>query len=439
MSASAALDHINSTRQQQDEIWPKKASILKVTGKGKSVKKKPIEIVISGWYGKFNAGDDAILEVFIKESMRRAACKVTVLSEAPEHIAQAPHVTARFHLIVFSQGLLKAILKGNLFRHLAEIRRADLFVLGGGGLLRDNTNSRNLLRLLDEIWFAKLFRKKTMLYAIGVGPFKTKLGKWLIGLTVKHCDLVTVRSEHCAMLLRELGIDAGNIHVVADPAFLLESQAPMDPDLFKLFEGGKKVGFYPTFALLRWWHDDAHLKRFAAALDALVESEGIEIVAMPMSVLADGFDDVKTARVIQALMKHPEAMQIYDKRLTAPELKWASGQAIMNITVRLHAMIFSLGCDVPVVAINYEPKVGNVFAEFGMPECLVTIDDELAETLAAAGRNCVRNLDAYSARISQRRAITAAAAAKTFDLMASLCQSGDAAGTATGTNRPRDA
>ena len=387
------------------------------------MQKRFIKIVISGWYGKFNAGDDAILEVFIKESMRRAACTVTVLSEAPEHITPAPSVTARFHLIVFSQGLLQTIVKGNLFRHLAEIRRADLFVLGGGGLLRDNTNWRNLLRLLDEIWFAKLFRKKTMLYAIGVGPFKTKLGKWLIGFTVKHCDLVTVRSERCAMLLRELGIDADNIHVVADPAFLLESQAPHYPDLFKLFEGGKKVGFYPTFALLRWWNDDTYLRRLATALDALVESDRIEIVAMPMSVLADGFDDVETARMIQALMKHPEAMQIYDKRLTAAELKWATGQAIMNITVRLHAMIFSLGCNVPVVAINYEPKVGNVFAEFGMPQCLVAIDDELADTLTTAGRDCLQNLKAYTAQIRQRRAMTTASATTTFDLMASLCQS----------------
>ena len=136
---------------------------------------------------------------------------------------------------------------------------------------------------------------------------------------------------------------------------------------------------------------------------------------------------------IAADMKHPEAMQIYDKRLTAPELKWATSQAIMNITVRLHAMIFSLSCDVPVVAVNYEPKVGNVFAEFGVPECLVEIDDELAGTLAEASRHCLRNLDAYAVQIRRRRAITTAAAAKTFDLMASLYKTGDTIGTAVGT------
>ena len=396
------------------------------------MKNRSIRIVISGWYGKFNAGDDAILDVFLKESLVRLNCHVTVLSEAPQRIALSSRVHACYHVIVFSWGLLQKTLNGKLFRHLAELWHADLFVLGGGGLLRDNTNWRNLLRLLDEIWFAKLFGKKTMLYAIGVGPFKTRLGKWLIGLSVKQCDLITVRSEQCASLLRDIGVAPGRIHVVADPAFLLQPQVPRDPDLLRLFEGGKKVGFYPTFALLRWWHDDAHLNRFAAALDALVESEGVEIVAMPMSVQDDGFDDVMTARAIQAAMKHPEALQIYDKRLSAAELKWATSQAVMNITVRLHAMIFSLSCDVPVIAVNYEPKVGHVFAEFGAPECMVEIDDALAVTLAAAGQNCLRNLDAYVARIRAQRAMTTAAAASTFDLMASLCKPGKAIGAAAG-------
>jgi polysaccharide pyruvyl transferase CsaB len=403
------------------------------------MKSKTTNVVINGWYGQSNAGDDAILDVFINESMRRLDCNFTVLSEKPEHIEETPYVRSRFHLIVLSGSLLQVVVNGKLFRYLAEFRKADLFVLGGGGLLRDNTSWRNLLRLLDEIWFAKLFGKKTMLYAIGVGPFKTRLGKWVIGASVRQCDLVTARSEQCAALLREIGVEAERIHVVADPAFLLQAQAPHDPELIKLFEGGKKVGFYPTFALLMWWQDDAYLKRFAAALDALVESEGIEIVALPMSVLPDGFDDVKTARIIQSLMKHPDAMHVYEKSLTAPELKWATSQAIMNITVRLHAMIFSLGCDVPVVAVNYEPKVGNVFAEFGMPECLVSIDDELAGTLTAASRHCLQNLETYAAKIRQRRAITTASSAKTFDLMAGLVQSGDAVGNTAGSSHPRDA
>lgn len=373
-------------------------------------------IIISGWYGQFNAGDDAILDVFIEQTRARADCDIAVLVEAPENL---PGMAALPHPVGLGRGALRNLVDGSYLRHLAQLRRCDLFVLGGGGLLRDNTNWRNLVRLLDEIWWAKLFGRKVMLYAIGVGPFKSRLGRWLIRRSVNMCDLITVRSERCVALLRELGIAQDRIHLVADPAFLLATQAPRDPALHQLFAGGNKIGFYPTYALLRKsFPGDAHLKRMAAALDRLVETDAAEMVAVPMSVRSDGFDDVRVAQLIRAEMKYPEALAIYDKRLSAEELKWVTAQARLNITVRLHAMIFSLGCGVPVVALNYEPKVGNVFAAFGAPEYLVEIDDQLGTSLADATSACIRNLAPYADRIAAQSGPIRAAASRTFDLMA---------------------
>ena len=378
------------------------------------------KIVISGWYGKHNAGDDAILDVFVDQMRSRMDCSITVLSEEPQKVAPRPGLSARFHEICLGRDTPYVLLNGKFFRHFRQIRDCELFVLGGGGLLRDNTNWRNLLRLLDEIWVAKLFGRKTMLFAIGVGPFKTRLGRWLIGATARMCDLVTVRSEHCAALLRDIGVPAGRIHVVADPAFLLESKAVPDTELQALFAGGNKIGFYPTYALQTRYPGEAHLKQLAAGLDRLVETEGAEFVAMPMSVLDSGIDDVRTARAIQGHMQHPEAMAIYTKRLNAAELKWATSQARLNITVRLHAMIFSLGCDVPVVAVNYEPKVANVFADFGMPQYLVELDEGLSTGLADAASTCLRNLPAAGALIHRRRTAAADSSARAFKLAKQL-------------------
>jgi polysaccharide pyruvyl transferase CsaB len=382
----------------------------------------PENIVISGWYGQQNAGDDAILDVFIEQAGARNDCTVSVLSEAPQKIPATARVRPRLHPVALGRGGLAALLDGSLWRHLNLIRRCDLFALGGGGLLRDNTNWRNLLRLLDEIWLAKLFGRKVMLYAIGVGPFRSRLGKWLIGKSVAMCDLVTVRSARCAQLLAEIGVAPERIHVVADPAFLLTPQVAPDRELQALFaSGAKKIGFYPTFALLQGYPDDAHLRQLADGLDRLVESDGVEIVAVPMSVRDDGVDDVKVARLVQAAMRHPQALHIYERGLAAAELKWVTGQARMNITVRLHAMIFSFGANVPVVAVNYEPKVRNVFTEFGAPaDYLVEIDGELGPHLAGAAARCLQNLPSYTQLIRDKRAAAVVAAARTFTLMAEL-------------------
>lgn len=52
-------------------------------------------------------------------------------------------------------------------------------------------------------------------------------------------------------------------------------------------------------------------------------------------------------------MKHPVALEVYERHLAPSELKWMTGQFAINITIRLHAMIFSFGMKTPVVAINY--------------------------------------------------------------------------------------
>jgi polysaccharide pyruvyl transferase CsaB len=383
--------------------------------------KNPLNIFINGWYGQLNAGDDAILDVFVEQTLLRFDARFTVLSELPGNIPQTSRVRSLYHPALLGRETPSALVKGRLWRHVNELRKADLFVLGGGGILRDNTNWRNLLRLLDEIWFAKMLGKKIMLYGIGVGPFKTTLGRKLIGLSARMCDLITVRSENCARLLREVGVDPQRIHVVSDPAFLLSPRVPADPELRRLFEPGKKtIGFYPTFALDVCYPGEEHFIELAKALDQISEDPEVRLVAVPMSVLDAELDDVATARRIQGFMKHPERLHIYEKRLDASELKWVTSQATLNLTIRLHAMIFSLGANVPVVAVNYEPKVANVFSDFNMPQYMVDMTPDLGERIVEAVKLALSNLPAYTDAIRERRCHVSAGATRIFDLMADL-------------------
>ena len=119
-------------------------------------------------------------------------------------------------------------------------------------------------------------------------------------------------------------------------------------------------------------------------------------------------------------MRHPERLHIYDKRLEAAELKWVTSQAALNLTVRLHAMIFSLGSGVPVVAVNYEPKVANVFADFWAPQYLIEMGADMGEKLVRAADQALRNLPSYAADVRRRHARISASATRTFDLLRAL-------------------
>lgn len=382
------------------------------------------KILISGWYGFDNAGDDAILYQFLQEMAQ--SDHVTVLSERPQRVTDlmgSSTTKVAFHHKTLGPSALRSALTGQLWQHIMRIKNADLFVLGGGGLLRDNTSIKNVCRLLDEIFWAKLFGKSVALYAIGVGPFTSRFGTWLIKLAVNLCDLITVRETQSKELLESLSIASDRIHVVADPAFLLQGTPPNDTALLERVKQRKLVGVFPSLGFVRDGKDFSHVPRLAAALDQIHEQHKVNFLALPMRFLRHEQDDVYVGNLVKQMMKYPHALDVYDDYLEPAELKWLAGRFLFNITVRLHAMIFSLSEETPVVAINYEPKVSNVIKSFGLDDYLVQMDEELQPQLVKAADQCLREIESYRRHIASRLPACKESAKRTFDLLRHLLHS----------------
>lgn len=382
-------------------------------------------IVISGWYGVDNAGDDAILQQFIAEIITHSPANITVLSQHPDRVNVmfgSNRVNAIFHHRIFCSSAPANFIKGILGPYVKRIKKADLFVLGGGGLLRDNTSLRNLCRLLDEILLAKLFGKFVAFYAIGVGPFTTRFGTWLIKQAAKRCDLITVREEKSKRLLEQIGIESDRIYVVADPAFLLDSFPPKDEDLLRAVRTNSFVGLFPALGFINDGKDLSHVPHLAAALDELYERHKLRFMALPMRYVAGEIDDIHVANLIKQAMKHPFALEVYEHYLAPSELKWMTGQFAFNITIRLHAMIFSFGMETPVVAINYEPKVANIISSFGLEDYLVNMDEALQSKLVEAVERCMADIDSCREKIGQQLPKCQESANHTFQLMRQLLQ-----------------
>lgn len=361
---------------------------------------KNIKIIISGWYGQSNAGDDALLEVFVNKVSEKANADITVLTERPEYLIDKLRLRPLFHQTLIDKQFYLRLFTKSTFQYIRNIKSCDLFVLGGGSLLRDNTPLRTLVRMLDEIWISKLFGRKIMLYAIGVGPFKSKLGKFLIRKSVQMCDLITVRSNGDAKMLHALGIDPARVHVVSDPGFLTSLTPIKDRNLLDLISKPKRIAFYPALGLVRNGNDFSYVKSVANAFDKLASEYGFTFVAIPMFIREKELDDRKVAHVVKTAMNYPEALDIYEGTLSPSEIKWVSSQVLLNVTVRLHAMIFSIGTGTPAVAVNYGLKVQNIFSELGCLEYLVEMDQSLEESLFRAVDNCMRHSDSYAGKIA---------------------------------------
>ena len=101
------------------------------------VRRRKYQVVMSGYYGFSNAGDDAILEA-IHQSILEASGEVgvTVLSNDPRE-------TQRHYG-------MNAIPRFRFWKVFGALRRCDALLSGGGSLLQDRTSTRSLLYYLSN-------------------------------------------------------------------------------------------------------------------------------------------------------------------------------------------------------------------------------------------------------------------------------------------------
>ncbi len=185
-------------------------------------------LVLSGWYGNGNLGDEAILASMLQAFRNRMPdLDITVFSDDPADTRSRYCVDAFRHppFPLDLQSLSTLIASHKETRQaIATLRHADLFVLGGGGLLHDYRGA--LYPWLLEVVLAKALGTQVALYALGVGPIRRKSGILLTQAVLSRTDLITVRDQDSKKLLQRIGIRSPGIEVTADPSVLL-SPAPI--------------------------------------------------------------------------------------------------------------------------------------------------------------------------------------------------------------------
>ena len=175
--------------------------------------KKPnamVRIMISGYYGFDNTGDEAILKSMVEAFKKKIPqIKITVLSRNPLQ-------TSRTYLV-------EAINRLHLIRIMFCLRNVNLFISGGGGLLQDSTGKGwSILYYLGLILIVKIAQVPVMIYAQGIGPVNKRINKKLIKWILNNVDLITVRDNFSKELLENLGVVKPKIYVNSDPVFLLK-------------------------------------------------------------------------------------------------------------------------------------------------------------------------------------------------------------------------
>jgi polysaccharide pyruvyl transferase CsaB len=391
----------------------------------------PRALVLAGWYGLDNIGDEALLRQFLHEIPPSDRLHLTVLAHNRNRIhAQygGENVTALQHVRLTDLPGLKYLLRGHARPLFDALRQADALVVGGGSLIHDNSGLRSLLPVIDDIFLAKRFGRQVWLYAVGIGPLRGPLARRLAARALRRCDVITVRDSDSVALLEELGVKRQRVFLVQDPIFRFVGQPPVPRLLAQLPTGAIDADSVGVFLKTAFGGSRAESARMvswlAAEFDALHRSHGLRFVLLPMMTHPED-DDRVIARQVRAAMACPEAATAIGTMVDPEEMMGLAGQFRLNIAMRLHGTIFSLAQAVPSVAIGYHPKVDALMRELGLGDFLVGMrppqDGALVRAVGAALEGEAALRTALAARLPALRA----EAGRFFDMLrAALCAGG---------------
>ncbi|TYR76002.1 polysaccharide pyruvyl transferase CsaB [Rossellomorea vietnamensis] len=293
-----------------------------------------MHVVLSGYYGFDNVGDEAILFSIItalRES--QPEIKISVLTNDPQHTSDTYNVNAvnRWKMKEVSQ----------------VIKSADGLISGGGSLLQDKTGMKSIPYYTGIMRIAYWHKTPVFIYAQGMGPINHSLSKWLVKRSLNKASQITVRDEDSKGLLDRIGVRK-TISLVPDPVMGLEASTYRSEWL----QSRSDLKSFISVSVRDWPTEVPFQEKVAKALDQ-ISQEGNSIVFLPMH----GEHDEAASQEVSQLMSAESFIAPYDASIQ--EKIAIIGQSRLLVGMRLHSLIFSAINYVPFVAISYDPKIDS--------------------------------------------------------------------------------
>ncbi|PIQ83455.1 MAG: polysaccharide pyruvyl transferase [Candidatus Omnitrophica bacterium CG11_big_fil_rev_8_21_14_0_20_63_9] len=308
-------------------------------------------IAISGSYGGMNLGDEAILEGILKELRSSMEVDVTVFSRNPKDTEERHKVRAV---------PIREMHKDDVFE---ELKRLDLFVLGGGGILFDGA----VEGFLRDVNWAKELHVPVMVYAVSAGPLEAPASKQLVAEVMNKVDKITVREAEAKRILHDLGVNQ-DIEVTTDPALLLGPQTFTKEML-------KKEGIQPDVPLVGFSVREPGLAApelnieqyhaiLANAADFVVERFDAQILFVPMERGENR--DPQHSHAVISKMANAQRASVLKGEYSSAQVLGLVGHMAFTVGMRLHFLIFSGIQKVPFVPLPYASKVSGFLADLDM-------------------------------------------------------------------------
>lgn len=310
------------------------------------------DIIISGYHGFKNSGDEALLFAILNTlRKKRADLDVTVLSKVPEETARVYDVNS--------------VSRYNFFKVRKEMKKSKMLLFGGGSLLQDVTSSKSILYYLAIIRLAQRCGLKTMLYANGIGPIVKKTNRFLATKILNKVDIITLRDDKSDEELKSLGIKKPKVTITADPAFTIDADVSLSGKYFTNM-AGVKSGTRLCVVSLRDWKNSSEnfVEEMSKLCDYMIENHGLFPLFVPMQYPAD----LEISKKVMRTMRNKS--YIINRELSVPEMFSVLSEAEVIIGMRLHSLIYATTLAIPAMALVYDPKINAFMESINQPDCV---------------------------------------------------------------------
>lgn len=307
----------------------------------------PQTIVISGYYGFKNSGDEAVLQSILtalEEKGRQAGVQLNpvVLSIDPEWTSSTYGVQAVHRM------------------KLGEVRQAlknsSGLISGGGSLLQDATSPKTIPYYIGVIKLAQWLHKPVFIYSQGIGPVNRKLFNPLIKNTFKKCEFISVRDVQSSELLQSMGLPGGRIQVVPDPVMGLIPE-PGDAGAVPSSTEPK----LPVIGIsVRYWDAERReLKGIAEGLRALCKKQAVHLRFLPFYYPDDEKASQEIIEQLGDVAAGGSMVSICREAVDPRQMLAEVGRCDLVIGMRLHSLIYAANQVVPLIGISYDPKIDH--------------------------------------------------------------------------------
>jgi polysaccharide pyruvyl transferase CsaB len=332
------------------------------------------DILISGYYGRGNLGDDAILSAVLAEL-------------ADVHPKMHPVVVAR-------SGGRGSQLPGVPWLDATDspsvldaVRSSSMVLVGGGGLFHDywptdpsgllDEAASDMARQVSLLLLAQGFRIPTVLFAVGVGPLRTEASKSMARLAFRLATRATVRDRYSYERLEEVGLDSqtlDSIQISADPTVRLSLDRPdaVESDHTRT---SKRLVLVPRF----WDFDvepETTARHLAQVADSFAEKPEWSVSLVPFQASSGNSyeDDLAVCRMVHGRMAFASKALIVDKPPGWDDAAALISQADLVLAMRYHAVLLAARLGRPVVGLAYDPKIHSLMTDLGIADSCLTTD-----------------------------------------------------------------